>query len=112
MNNSKKDVPLIEAEKKSEKNVKLDPKGFFVIEIDHDEKIIRVEHFSNVVKEDRVVSGCLQKVFVGRKADALCDTIASNIPGLYPEHYMYLGRELQKAEYALEEDKKYVQGGC
>jgi len=40
------------------------------------------------------------------------DSIEKNVPSLRPEHYMYLGRELQKAEVALEENKKYIQGGC
>ena len=60
----------------------------------------------------RIVSGNIQKVFSGDKADALCDTIVKNVPGLLPEHYMYLGRELQKAQCALDKNKKYVQGGC
>jgi dihydropteroate synthase len=51
-------------------------------------------------------------VFQGDKANALCDTIAKYVKGLQPEHYMYLGRELQKVQEALEEKKKYVQDGC
>ncbi|MCK5459154.1 MAG: DUF4346 domain-containing protein [Thermoplasmatales archaeon] len=34
------------------------------------------------------------------------------MPHLRAEHYMYLGRELQRAQCALEKNKKYVQGGC
>jgi len=105
-----KKVPLIEAKKTSEKDVILDPQGFFVIEVY--EKGIRVEYYSNVYKEKRIVSGHLEKVFTGTKADALSDTIASHIPRLRPEHYLYLGRELQKAQQAFEQKKKYVQGGC
>jgi len=105
-----KKVPLIEAKKTSEKDVILDPQGFFVIEVY--EKGIRVEYYSNVYKEKRIVSGHLEKVFTGTKADALSDTIASHIPHLRPEHYLYLGRELQKAQQAFEQKKKYVQGGC
>jgi len=107
-----KKVPLIKAEKTKEKDVKLDPSGFFVIEIDRKEKQIRVEYFSNVYKNKRIVSGDLKKVFVGKKADALSDTISKNIPSLLPEHYLYLGRELQRAQCALEKNKKYFQGGC
>ena len=43
-----KKVPLIMAKKTEEKNVMLDPNGFFVIEIDRKKKQIRVEYFSNV----------------------------------------------------------------
>jgi len=105
-----KEVPLIQAKKTTEKDVILDPKGFFVIEVDSN--TIRVEYYSNVYKQQRIVSGVLQKVFLGTKADALSDTIASHIPYLLPAHYLYLGRELQKAQLAYEQRKKYIQGGC
>ncbi len=107
-----KEVPLIKAEKTQEKYVKLDPNGFFVIEIDKKDNQIRVEYFKNVYKNNKIVSGNLNKVFVGKKADAICDTISKHIKNLLPEHYMYLGREIKLAEIALEKNKKYVQGGC
>ena len=107
-----KEVPLIEAKKIAQRDVRLDPGGFFVIEIDRKQKNIRVEYFSNVYKDNRIVSGKLKMVFSGTKADALCDTIINNVSDLIPEHYMYLGRELQRAQCALEKNKKYVQGGC
>ena len=105
-----KAIPLIEAKKTSEKDVKLDPQGFFVMEVYA--KGVRVEYYSNVYKERRIVSGHLEKVFIGTKADALSDTIATYVPNLRPEHYLYLGRELQKAQQAFEQKKPYVQGGC
>jgi len=105
-----KEVPLIEAEKTPKKDVILDPKGFLVIELHR--KKIRVEYYANVYKEDRIVSGNLKKVFSGKKADAISDAIAEHVPCLRPEHYMYIGRELQRAQYALEKNKEYVQGGC
>lgn len=107
-----KDVPLIKASKTKESDINLDSKGFFVIELDRNKEEINVEYYSNVYKQKKIVSGSLKKVFVGKKADALSDTIVKNVPRLLPEHYMYLGRELQRAEYALEKNKKYVQGGC
>ena len=109
---AEKKVPLVKAEKTSEKDIILDSKGFFVIELDKKENQIRVEYYSNVYKKERIVSGSLEKVFVGDKADALSDTIVKNVPKLLPEHYMYLGRELQRAQCALEKNKKYEQGGC
>ena len=105
-----KEVPLIKAEKTPQKDIFLDPQGFFVIEIYGKE--IRVEYYSNIYRDNKIVSGNLEKVFSGLKADALSDTIIRHIPDLRPEHYMYLGRELQKAQYALEQNKKYVHGGC
>jgi len=105
-----KEVPLIKAQKTPEKDVQLDPNGFFVIEVY--DKGVRVEFYTNVYKNQRIVSGHLEKVFVGTQADALSDTIASHVPPLRPEHYMYLGRELRRAQCAFEQKKKYVQGGC
>ncbi len=105
-----KEVPLIEAKKTPRKDVVLDPNGFFVIEVY--DKGIRVEFYSNVYKNQRIVSGNLKKVFVGTTADALSDTIASHVPPLRPEHYLYLGRELRRAQCSFEQKKKYVQGGC
>jgi hypothetical protein len=105
-----KEVPLIQARKTPQKDVFLDPQGFFVIEV-REEKI-EVEYYTNVYKNGRIVSGNLQKVFTGKKADALSDTIVQHVPDLLPEHYMYLGRELYKAQLALEKHKKYIQGGC
>jgi len=107
-----KKIPLIKAEKTPEKDVVLDPNGFFVIELDKTQKQIRVEYYSNVYKKEKIVSGNLQMVFIGEKTDELCDTIAKKTPHLLPEHYMYLGREIQKAQNALEKNKKYIQGGC
>ena len=105
-------VPLIKAKKTPQKDVILDPNGFFVIELDGKQKEIRVEYYSNVYKGNKIVSGVLEKVFTGDKADAISDTISKNVPRLLPEHYMYLGRELQKAQECLEGNKKYVQDGC
>jgi len=107
-----KEVPLITAKKIPEKDVILDSAGFFVMGLNRKQNEIRVEYYSNVYKKERIVSGNLVKVFSGKKADAICDSIEKNVPSLRPEHYMYLGRELQKAEVALEENKKYIQGGC
>jgi len=105
-----REVPLIKATKTKEKDVILDPHGFFVVEVDG--KGIRVEYYTNVYKHQRIASGRLQMVFTGTKADALSDTIAIHVPGLRPEHYLYLGRELQLAQLAFEQKKKYIQGGC
>lgn len=105
-------IPLIKAKKTPRKDVILDPNGFFVIEIDHKQKDIRVEYFTNIYKNKKIVSGVLKKVFSGKKADALCDTIVRNVPNLLPEHYMYIGREIQRAQCAIKNNRKYIQGGC
>jgi hypothetical protein len=107
-----KEVPLIQAKKIPRKDVILDPNGFFVIEVDRKERMIRVEYYSNVYKGNKIVSGRLEKVFSGPRADAICDVIAMHVPNLRHEHYLYLGREVQRAQCALEKNKKYEQGGC
>lgn len=105
-----KEIPFVIAEKTMQKDVALDPAGFFVIEVRR--KGIHVEYYSNVYKEGEIVSGKLEKVFTGKSADALSDTIAKHIPNLRQEHYLYLGRELQRAQQAFEKKEKYVQNGC
>lgn len=107
-----KEVPLIEARKTSQKDVRLDPGGFFIIGLQRKQKKIRAEYYSNIYKDNKIVSGDLKMVFSGDKANALCDTIVRHVPDLRPEHYAYLGRELQRAQYALEKNKEYVQDGC
>lgn len=64
------------------------------------------------VPDQQIVSGHLQKVFIGITADALSDTIASHVPFLRPEHYLYLGRELRRAQCSFEQKKRYIQGAC
>jgi len=103
-------IPLVNAEKTPQKDVVLDPAGFFVIEVSR--KGIKVEYYTNVYREGRIVSGKLEKIFTGKTADALSDTIAQHIPMLRQEHYLYLGRELQRAQYAFEHREKYEQEGC
>jgi hypothetical protein len=105
-----KNVLIINAEKTLKKDVILDPNGFFIIEVINKE--IRVEYYTNIYKNNKIVSGNLKSVFVGIKADALCDTIANRVKNLRNEHYLYLGRELIKAQLDLENNKKYIQGGC
>ena len=76
------------------------------------QKKILVEYYSNDYKKNKIVSGKLQKVFSGEKANALCDTIIKHVPTLRAEHYAYIGREIQRAQCALEKNKKYEQDGC
>ena len=102
------DIPLIKAKKTPQKDVELD-KGFFVIEVDGK---IRAEYYSNIYKKGKIVSGKIEKIFVGKKAAALSDTITKHLPDLLPEHYCYLGRELQRAEVSLKKGTKYIQDGC
>jgi hypothetical protein len=103
-------VPVIAARKTKEKDVVLDKKGFFVIELVDNQ--IQVEFYHNVMKNHRIVSGKLSKIFVGSSAAAISDTIARHIPGLRSDHLLYLGRELMRAEIALKNNESFEQDGC
>ncbi len=102
-----KEVEVIKAEENKE--MVFDPKGFFVIFL-RDDQIV-VEHYLNVQKGGKleVETGRLTKVVKGKTAKAICDTIIANELVTRRDHAAYLGRELQKAEIALENDLEYVQ---
>lgn len=108
--NNTQSVPVITASKTKEKDIILDDKGFFVIEVFNDH--INVEYYHNVIKDKEIVSGKLNTIFTGTSAKALCDTIAVHIKDLRPEHYLYLGRELLRAEQSLSNHEPYEQDGC
>ncbi|MEW5936851.1 MAG: DUF4346 domain-containing protein [Candidatus Thermoplasmatota archaeon] len=84
-----------------------DPSGFFVIFLDREE--IVVEHYLNVRKGGKVVTGRLNKIVRGRDAEALCHTIVREELVSRLDHAAYLGCELQKAEIALRKGLKYEQ---
>ncbi|MDO8265278.1 MAG: tetrahydromethanopterin S-methyltransferase subunit A [Candidatus Parcubacteria bacterium] len=81
-----------------------DPKGFFIISVDRENKRIIAEHFEN---------NKLSRKIVGDTADKICKTIV--YLGLISdfaqtrEHSMYIARELQKAEFALKNGLDYEQ---
>ena len=99
----------ITGRKTRQKDVLLDPQGYFLILVDT--KIL-VEFYSYERPGDVQGPRKLETVFCGYRADALCDTITTHIKDLLPGHYCYLGKELQRAEDALKNDGEYVQGGC
>jgi len=82
-----------------------DPKGFFVILVDKNQKRILVEHFNKNNK--------LKHKIIGDSAEEISKTIANlDLIGDFEqtkEHSMYLARELQKAEIALKNDLNYEQ---
>ncbi|MFP3871598.1 MAG: DUF4346 domain-containing protein [Candidatus Aenigmatarchaeota archaeon] len=101
-----KEVEIIEAEE--DKEMEFDEEGFFVVNVKDE---IVVEHYLNVQKEGKleVETGELNKVITGSSAKAICDTVIRD--GLISrlDHAAFLGRELQKAEMALEFGLKYEQ---
>ena len=102
-----KEVPVIHADDTYDVKKELDPNGFFVIEIR--ENLIFVEYYQNVIRDDHIVSGNLQKIFTGNNAELLSNAILVETPLLQKDHYMYLGRELMKAEQALRSKTNYEQ---
>ncbi len=102
-----KEIEKLEAEEN--KKMVFDEEGFFVITLKEDEII--VEHYLNVQKEGKleVETGRLNKIITGKSAKALCDTIAREGLVSRLDHAAYLGRELQKAEIAMEHDLNYEQ---
>jgi len=81
-----------------------DPKGFFVISVDKENKLILAEHF----KDNK-----LDKKISGDSAYTICKTIVYlDLIGDFAqtkEHAMYIAKELQKAEYALKNGLEYEQ---
>ena len=71
--------------------------------------MINVEFYENVIKEGKVVSGKLLMVFQGKKAQDLSYSIAKHVKNLRAEHYIYLGRELIRAEQSIKNKNKYKQ---
>lgn len=102
-----KEIPVIHADNTYDVKKKLDPNGFFVIELR--ENRIFVEFYKNVIRDNRIVSGELIKIFNGNNAEQLSNAILVETPELQRDHYMYLGRELMKAEFALQTRTKYEQ---
>ena len=72
--------------------------GHFVIEVDHDRRLIIVEYRR----------GRIRKKWAGRKARYLARRIARSVE-LGAEHAAYLGEELYKAELALRFGLTYIQ---
>ncbi|MBD3303816.1 DUF4346 domain-containing protein [Candidatus Woesearchaeota archaeon] len=93
-----------DAKKISEKYLKqtrcqYDQRGYYIIEVKDGE--IFVDHHSPDSKR--------LGQFHGKTALELTDTLALHHAASDPYHYMYLGRELQKAEFALKNGLNYVQ---
>lgn len=77
-----------------------DPKGYFKIWVDHDNQLLSVLHYQN--------SHPLLLI-QGNSAEALGKKILSLNSIQDPNHILYLGRELERAEIALFLGKDYVQ---
>ena len=107
--------------------IELDPTGYFLIRIDTDSNELVAEHFSNDIDEHgRAIDpetgeilACRggeprkpKKIYRGQTAKQLGIQLTEG-EGPFPlsrlDHALYLGRELQKAEFCLINRKSYIQ---
>ena len=111
----------------SQRFIALDPAGYFLIKLDRAAGELIAEHYTNGIDERGLatdpdsgeVISCRgagprepQAVYRGRSAKELGVALTEGA-GPHPlsclDHALYLGRELQKAEAALEAGTEYVQ---
>ena len=110
----------------SNRYIDLDPKGYFIIKVDLEEKKIILEHFLNNINEegyaldpetnepikcDSQSKRVSNEVFEGISAKQLGILITEERNDLINrfDHALYLGRELQKAEECLYKQLPYIQ---
>ncbi|ABB57218.1 DUF4346 domain-containing protein [Synechococcus elongatus] len=111
----------------SNRFIKLDPEGYFVIYLDREAGLICADHYSNAINDKGLATdpetgevlackGNLKRVptatFRGRTAKELGKLITEDTqpcPLSYLDHALYLGREFQRAEACLLSGQDYVQ---
>ena len=110
----------------SNRNINLDPKGYFLIKIDLIKKKIIVEHYLNKINKKGLAIDpdtnmpitCrdenirqYNKIFIGETAKEVGILISEKDESLISklDHALYLGRELQKAEECIGRNIEYIQ---
>ncbi len=78
-----------------------DPKGYFIIKVFRDTKEIGIRHYT--YKNKPTIQ------FNGKKASHLYEQVIKKKLVSRLDHAAYIGKELMKAEYALKNNKRYVQ---
>ena len=114
-------------EQLSQRLIQLDPSGYFLIKLDRQAGELVAEHYGNSIDaqglatdpETGEVLSCRggdprvpQAVYRGRTAKQLGVLLTEGAPPqpvTRLDHALYLGRELQKAEVCLFEEKTYIQ---
>jgi tetrahydromethanopterin S-methyltransferase subunit A len=94
-------VEVVSASRDQSSAWEYDPVGYFVVFVDRGRDLLRVEHHTR--------EHLLRTVFEGRRAEELCHTIVRRGDITLLAHAAYLGRELAKAETALEFGLDYDQ---
>ena len=114
-------------DKLSKRQIKLDPKGYFLIKIEPTTNELILEHYLNDIDqkgraidpESGKLIGCKTKssnkpsnIYKGKSAKQVGIQISEG-QGPFPvsrlDHAIYIGRELQRAEQCLKTGEKYVQ---
>ena len=115
-------------ERLSQRFIALDPKGYFLIKVDHSAEELVLEHYGNTIDEKGLarddetgeVLSCKggngprqpSAVYRGFSAKQVGIQLTEG-EGSHPlsclDHALYLGRELQKAEVCLKAGTSYVQ---
>ncbi|MGF1515098.1 MAG: DUF4346 domain-containing protein [Elainellaceae cyanobacterium] len=110
----------------SNREIALDPAGYFVIYLDREHQVICAAHYTNAISETGIAldpetgkplpcKGPLKRqptrVYRGKSAKALGIQITEvpNPPLTKLDHALYLGREFVRAEQALIGGQDYVQ---
>ncbi|MEB3317759.1 MAG: DUF4346 domain-containing protein [Cyanobacteriota bacterium] len=111
----------------SQRFIALDPAGYFLIRVDADQQELVVQHYGNTINAQGLAtdpdSGEVIRCqgagprtplaeFRGRTAKEV-GMLLTEGKGPFPlsrlDHALYLGRELQKAEFCLETGQIYIQ---
>jgi dihydropteroate synthase len=114
-------------EELSKRFIELDPAGYFLIRVDAETAELVAEHYSNSINERGLATdpdtgevlacrgGGPRKptaIYRGRSAKELGIALteaAAPLPLSRLDHALYLGRELQKAEWCLVHGRAYIQ---
>jgi dihydropteroate synthase len=111
----------------SNRQIDLDPHGYFIIYLDRENGLICAKHYTNII-DDRGLAvdpetgkvipakGNVQRtnttLFTGRTAKELCVKLFEETqpcPVGMLDHAAYLGREFIRAEIALQAGTEYIQ---
>jgi dihydropteroate synthase len=111
----------------SNREIALDPHGYFIIYVDRADGLICAKHYTNVINDrglavdpetgkvipaKRKTNRTNTTLYVGRTAKELCVKILEETqPSLVSmlDHAAYLGREFVRAEMALLSGAEYIQ---
>jgi len=121
-----KSINLLD-DKLSKRQIKLDPKGYFLIKVEPLTNELIIEHYlNNIDNQGRAIDpesgeliGCKTKkskqprnIYRGKSAKEVGIQVSEG-HGPFPisrlDHAIYIGRELQRAEQCLRNGQQYIQ---